>query len=162
MDAKEAAAHVAQFQEQSRELVERIQVDTTQLLAIQNVLQGYADLFPELLPEHHKWTVEVTEAISRKTTQISLHAPRLRGQAAVAHILNSQPDADWSVADVVEELSNLGWLPDSRNPEAPVRTALERLREAGGAEKVRTDSGVRYRSRVEPEDGDYEVEVGYA
>lgn len=62
-----------------------------------------------------------------------------KGTEALRLVLESDPARSWALVDLLDALSEKGWLPTSRRPEEGVRISLKRLTERGGA--TRTEDG---------------------
>jgi hypothetical protein len=87
---------------------------------ITKILQGYAEMFPELAEDID----EITAGITTSGEDGNL---RPRGGEAVRLILQESPGEWFRVSELLPLLRNRGWLPESENPANAVRTALERL-----------------------------------
>src|SRR5580704_9678535 len=107
------------------------------------IVQGIFKRYPELV-EEVQWA-GVDEELDET-------APR--GGEAVLRVLQTYENRMFSVAEMVNALSERGWVPDSDDPANAVRTALERLRAAKtpGLKKIRKEGKVLYRyNEPEPE-----------
>ncbi len=106
---------------------------------LSTIIRGYVEIFPGL-----RELVGPMESTFSVAT-VAVETPR--GADAVRLILQERPDYWWLVSDLVAELKERGWLPDSDNPAAATRAALERLlnSEDSDVRKVRRkDNKVRY------------------
>lgn len=115
---------LAQF-EATRQETERLR---RRAIGIHKMIEGVVEMFPaaeDLLPEDFDDDAE----------------PRPRGAQAVERVLGEHPGSRFAVSNVVELLRERGWMPNSTNPSNAVRTALERLVEAGIIEKTRLAEG---------------------
>lgn len=97
-------------------------------IGIRKMIDGLVEMFPaveDILPEDLDDEDE----------------PRPRGSAAVQRVLAESPSDWFTVPSVVSLLDRRGWAPNSSNPANAVRSALERLVETGGVEKIRSTAG---------------------
>jgi hypothetical protein len=97
--------------------------------ALSKVIDGLRTLYPELAnaqtDENRNRLHAAIEAGAANLARLPTSVPK--GSAAASVILYENPENWYEVADITHELSNRGWLPASDNPDAAVRSALERL-----------------------------------
>lgn len=113
----------------------RKQLDVAQatIEASQLIIQGVLRRFPELAAEEKEWEAAWEEAANPE---------RPKGSDAVLQVLQVNENQWFTIRELVRQLEQLQWIPDSANPPNAVRAAVERL--------VKTpDSGV-----IKAEDGD--------
>lgn len=144
MDVDAARATVEQLVEEwSRQRLRAEDADR-KAKALSTIIRGYVEMYPEL------------EAPSQVTTEASAADDPPRGVEAVRQILHEHAGEKLYVSEIVAEMKERGWLPDSDNPANAIRTALERLVSTAGSDvrKTRyTDGKVTYLY-----DPDYEEE----
>jgi hypothetical protein len=92
------------------ELQERMREAARQQRAVEKLIDGYEELYPDLSRTEDDEDEE--------------QAPR--GQGAVERLLEGRPGIWVTTRDVVLGLQRRNWLPESRDPVAAVRAALER------------------------------------
>lgn len=102
---------------QLRELARRVD-------ARAKVIEGYQELYPEL-EELAKAIHPAFMPVDQPTVDEDADLVP-RGQAAVEQVLQTLPGIWWSVQQIVQAMEARGWLPDSRDPAAAVRAALQR------------------------------------
>jgi hypothetical protein len=111
---------------------------------LQKILSGYCEMFPDLAAVAE----EVSGAPIPSFTDDDAPAPGVpRGAEAVRIVLQEMPKVHWYVSEMVENLRDRGWLPDSDNPANAVRAALDRLASSDESDVYKvhyTDRTVRY------------------
>jgi hypothetical protein len=120
MDRAEAEDAVRALQAEFRSVEQTVQDGMARLRGISKVVEGYGEMYPGLLEA-------VRGHASQAAHPSAQPGERPRGQEAIRLVLSGFPGRMWTVADVVAELAQREWLPDSEVPAAAVRTALERL-----------------------------------
>jgi hypothetical protein len=113
MDRQKAAEALATLNEEADELRATIRESGRQLDAVRKLIKGYIELYPDLDPEAEEEDEEPGEEIPR-------------GQEAVERLLGLRPGEWVTTRDVVAGMQRRGWLPESRDPAAAVRAALQR------------------------------------
>lgn len=96
----------------------RAEVAARNAAGLTKIIAGYVEMFPEL------------QSVVDGDVNLFLLGDddeRPRGAEAVRLILQERPNYWWWVTELVDEMRNRGWLPESENPANAVRTALERL-----------------------------------
>jgi hypothetical protein len=110
----------------ARKAVDDLRAEITatesRLAALRKLVDGYHQLFPALEPD-----------------AASEEAPK--GQDAARRVLTDSPGQWFTVAEILEQLTHRGWLPDSEDPANAVRTALTRLQAADPEHIVKGTKG---------------------
>ncbi len=137
MNIKEAARALEQAIADMEHAEEDWVTAKARMEGMRQVARGILTAFPEL--RQHLTDCERVEL----RLDDSL---RPRGSAAVKEILESRPNQALTVAEIVADLDERGWLPASDNPSNAVRVALERLVDGRRFFKRQGDDGnpVRY------------------
>jgi len=122
MEVGVAESRVRQLLIEIHELQQLAEAATRQATALENeatglanIVRAYVDTFPTL------------ESLLGNSSVPGPGGEAPRGAEAVRLILQAEPDREWFVSELVNELRERDWLPDSDNPANAVRTALERL-----------------------------------
>ena len=118
MEVQRAREDVLRLVGELREFRYVASAATRNAAAVSKIISGYVEMFPELGA-----LVEADDLADQEGTDEN--SPK--GAEAVRLILHEEPNHWFYVSDLVENLRNRGWLPDSDNPANAVRTALERL-----------------------------------
>lgn len=104
------------------------------------MLEGLVDLFPDLARK-------VSDADTNSTA--TSNGPRSvspRGKEAVTRVLAENPQSYLTVAEVVVELTKLGWISRSLpKPEEATRTTIGRMKKAGLVERRKRGNAYAYR-----------------
>jgi hypothetical protein len=141
MDRDKAESILLEIQEEYAECMEQKAAIDARMNALLTIMDGLDQRFPGLV-------VEVTPPKDEARPGVP------RGKDAVRAVL-AWADGQWmTVAEVWAGLERRGWSPASPTPQAPVRTALERLIESDvNVDKLKDATGVRYRFEL-PEDAE--------
>ncbi|MEY2588816.1 MAG: hypothetical protein QOJ67_800 [Acidimicrobiaceae bacterium] len=128
------------------------QTATKRATALEKVVAGYVELFPELKPLATEAQVE----LFLRLDQDDDHTPK--GAEAVRRLMQERPNFWWYISELVTALRERDWLPESDNPANAVRTACERLLNSDDSDlhKGRSYAGkvaYSYRPDDEPWDG---------
>jgi hypothetical protein len=98
--------------------------------AIQKIVAGLLEMFPELAGEFDLETEFKADGVPR-------------GAEAVRIVLQESPNEWFYVSALVDELRARGWLPESENPANAVRAALERLIATPGSDVKKGRDGMQ-------------------
>jgi hypothetical protein len=153
MHADDVRPQFTALAEEYKDAAAKLAAETKRRDALRVVLQGYVKLFPEfetLLPSDLRPQFIVAQALQR------VESRNPRGQEAIRRVMAETPDQRWTVPAMVKELTHRGWLPESDNPAAPVRTAMERLYQTKQVRKAvgKVDGRVFFQWRTPATEGD--------
>jgi ATP/maltotriose-dependent transcriptional regulator MalT len=120
MQFEEAKALVRQLAAEWAERQHVASVAADQATKLAGIIAAYIDMFPELALVVR----DVTGQLPAPGAEDS-NAPK--GAEAVRIVLQENVKVQYYVSEMVEELRQRGWLPESDNPANAVRAALDRL-----------------------------------
>lgn len=120
MEFQEAKALVRQLAAEWAEQKHVASVAAQQATKLAGIIAAYVDMVPELALVVR----EVTGQVPAPGAEDS-NAPK--GAEAVRIVLQENVKVQYYVSQMVEELRERGWLPESDNPANAVRAALDRL-----------------------------------
>ncbi len=128
MDQTQAAQILQALRTELEEHRATVREAVRRMEALTNIIDGYVELYPELdyaEPDH--------------IADHEVEPPR--GQAAVERVLASRPGEYWSLQQILAAMEKRGWLPNSQNPAAAVRAALQRCWEDQASYVYKQPSG---------------------
>lgn len=114
-EAMQTIRALALDRDQARELA-RQSIQRAETLT--KLIDGYVELFPEL-------AFELVEYLRSEIIEVKEDPPR--GQVAVFALLSAFPGRFMTVAEIQTAMEQQGWLPETDNPAAAIRAALQRL-----------------------------------
>lgn len=118
-ERQDAAAEVGRLAQAWLEQSALAETATRRAAGLMTIMRGYVQMFPDLRALATNLKIELGDPIPIDG------APR--GAEAVRLIFHEWPDRWWRVSDLLGEMKDRGWMPESDNPANVVRTALVRL-----------------------------------
>ncbi len=109
MDRKEARRTLESLRDE-------VAATEKRLAALQKLVEGYLELFPELTDD------APTNSAAAATNETN----RPKGQEAVRQVMMESPGKWFTVPLMLEELRKRGWLPETDEPGPAVRASLTR------------------------------------
>lgn len=120
MQFQEAQALVRQLAQEWAEQKHVASIATHQAAALGKIITAYVDLIPEL-------ALTVQEVTGQQPPDSAGDSSTPKGAEAVRIVLQENMKTHFYVSEMVEQLRNREWLPESDNPANAVRAALDRL-----------------------------------
>lgn len=159
MDREEAATEVERLAREAREQQAIADEALRRVAGLRTIISGWLQVFPDL--EVPAETIESEERVDialQQKTRITnfVDAMRLmnapKATDAVRQVIQERPDYPWYVSELVSEMRDRGWLPESDNPASTVRAALERLRQSSDSDVRKTYYEGKVAYRYAPDD----------